>query len=404
MANVLPTIITHPQRNKICIFPTEEACNMTSSDINSIIRRNQYSFHNILYKPYIKRLVGIKKYNAIRRQYIKFKKNNIIKVDENPSYYIYNIIDKEKNEFVGIVAKMPHSDFFTERVVKVEKSDAKRVEENYNLIKETGFYGKPITVVHEDNDTINQIITKYKSKIPLYEFTRNNGFIHEVWQILDPEDLAIIEAAYKESGKFFIIDDNDVFDALHKIYLEKADILHNTNTGMEAYNFFSAFLISRSQVKIHEYKKGIPPDFSKNVEEVMTLLQKDFNFDEVFGHESPEKGEILLYSLKGKYKLKPKPHIDTTLPDTVIFEQFVLPAISLNANQYEINSLKYCSGNRSAKCVENQLNKGNCKFGFIINPLNFNNIDDAVAKRVKIPYKSMYIEPRILKGLFIYEI
>ena len=404
MANILPTIITHPLRNKVCIFPTEDGCNISSSEINSIIRRNQYSFHNILYKPYIKRLSGIKKYNAIRRQYLKFKRNNIIRVDENPSYYIYNIIDNEKNEFVGIVGKIPHSDFLTEKVVKVEKFDYERVEENYQLIKETGFIAKPITVVHESIDAIDEIIAKYKSKIPLYEFTRNNGFIHEVWQVLDPDDLEVIENAYREAKRCYIIDDNDTFDALHKIYLEKTDLLHQTHTGLEAYNFFPAFLISRNQVKIHEYKKGIPPEYPKEIEEVVKHLKKDFHLDEISGYETPEKGEILLYSLRGKYKLTPKAHIDASLPDTVLFEQYILPAISLDSKMLETNSLKYCSGNRSAKCVENQLNKGNCKFGFIIKPLNFENIDKAVHDRVKIPYKSMYIEPRILNGLFIYEI
>ena len=404
MPTVLPTIITRPLRNKVCIFPTEEGCNMTSSDINAIIRRNQYSFHNIFYKPYIKRLEGVKKYNAIRRQFNKYKKNDIIKVDENPGYYIYNIIDNEKDEFTGIVGKIPHYEFMAERVVKVEKSDFQRVEENYNLIKQTGFYANPITVVHEDIDSIDQIIAKYKSRIPLYEFTRTNGFIHEVWQVLDPSELEIIENAFKDSGKFYIIDDNDTFEALHKIYRENADIFQDTHTGMESYNFFSAFLISKSKVNIHEYKKGIPLEYPKNIDEVFKLLQDDFDLEEIDGYDSPEKGEILLYSLAGKYRLTPKSHIDASLPDTVIFEQYILPAISLDSKLLETNSLKYCSGNRSAKCVENQLNKGNCKFGFIIKELNFSDIDLAVKNRVKIPYKSMYIEPRVLRGLFIYEI
>jgi uncharacterized protein (DUF1015 family) len=357
-----------------------------------------------MFKPYIKRLSGIKKYNAIKRQYLKFKKNNIIKVDENPSFFIYNIIDNEKNEFVGIIAKIPHADFLTEKIIKVEKSDPNLVEENYHQIKNTGFISKPITVVHEEIDFIEEIIAKYKSKIPLYEFTRNNGYIHEVWQIIDPEDIQLIQNAYHQAEKFYIVDDNDRFDALHQIYKEKADIFQDTHSGQEAFNFFPAFLISKNQIKIHEYKKGIPTDYPKEFDEVLKMLQKDFEIKEINHYEQPLKGEILLYSLQGKFKLIPKSHIDASLPDAVIFEKYVLPDISLNHEILQTNSLKYCSGKRSLKCVENQLNKGNCKFGFIIKPVDFSDIEKVVEKKVQIPYKSMYVEPRLLRGLFIYEI
>jgi len=404
MARILPTIITHPYRNKVCIFPTEEACDMSTSDINSIIRRNPYSFNNILYKPYIKRLEGIKKYNAIKRQYLKFKKNQIIRVDENPSYFIYNIIDNEKNEFVGIIAKIPHAEYAQKKVIKMEKSDPDIVEEKYNLLKNTGFVSKPLTVIHEEIPLIDEIIAKYKSKIPLYEFTRNNGFIHEVWQILDPEDISLIEEAYAQTKRFYIVDDNDRFEALHRIYQEKTNNLQETHSGLEAYNFFPAFLISNKQVKIHEYKKGIPPDYPKELDEVMAMLEKDFNLEEIHDYNQPEKGEILLYSLEGKFKLRRKKHIPEHLPDATVFEKYILPAISLENQLLQPNTLKYCSGKRSTKCVENHLNKGNCKFGFIIKPIDFEDIKKTSDQKIQIPYKSIYVEPRLLRGLFIYEV
>jgi uncharacterized protein (DUF1015 family) len=404
MAHILPVNITHPLRNKVCIFPTEDDCELSSSDINSIIRRNPYSFNNILFKPYIKRLTGTKKHNAIRRQYVKFKKNRIIEMDENQSFYIYNIIDNERNEFVGIIAKVPHSDFMTEKIIKVEKSNPVIVEENEALLQNTGFIAKPITVVHENISIIDEIITKYKSRIPLYEFTRNNGFIHEVWQVLDPEDIEIISEAYQQAKLFYIIDDNDKFDALHNIYKQKLDFFQKTYSGQEAFNFFPAFLISKNQVKIHEYKKGVPSEYSKNLSEVLNSLKSDFIINEIFDYDMPNTGEILLYSLDGKFKLIPKKTVDNNLPDSVIFEQYVLPKLELHKEDIDHKSLQYCDGNRSTKCVENQLNKGNCKFGFIIKPIEFESIETSLYNKIHIPYKSLYIEPRLLKGLFIYEI
>jgi len=404
MAHILPITITHPLRNKVCIFPSEDDCELNSSDINNIIRRNPYSFNNILFKPYIKRLSGVKKHNAIRRQYIKFKKNNIIKNNENPSYYIYNIIDNEKNNFTGIVGKIPHSDFMTDKVLKIEKSDPLKVYSNFELIKDTGFIAKPITVIHDKIDAIDQIITKYQSHIPLFEFTRNNGFIHEVWQVLDPEDIELISNAYQSSNYFFIADDNDRFESLHNIYRSKTELFNKTHSGEEAYNYFPAFLIGKNQVKIHEYKKGIPLEYSKNTESVKKILSQDFFIEKIDNYDPPERNEILLYALDGKYKLTGKPHIDITLPDSVVFERYILPKLELEKENIDSHNLQFCSGKRSTKCVENQLNKKNCKYGFIIKPTDFQNIEKALQKKIHIPYKSMYVEPRLLQGLFIYEL
>lgn len=402
MALILPLEITRPVRNKACIFPSEDACELSSSDINSIIRRNPYSFNNIFFKPYIKRLSGIKKYNAIRRQYLKFKKNGIIAIDENPSFYIYNITNNEGKQFVGILGKIHHEDYEQDNVVKIEKSNAVRVREKHDIISNTGFTSKPITVLYEQVDEIDEIITKYKSRIPLFGFTKNNGFVHEVWQVLDSEDLDFLSSIFSRQDKFYIIDDDDKFDALHQIYKEKIDKNRRIHTGQEAYNYFPAFLISNQEAKIYEYKKGVPIDYSKSMKEVLELLRDDFYIEEIQPDIPPQRGEILLYGIESKYKLKLKKK--KNLPDSIVFERFVLEKLDIENEIIENNSLKYCSGNRSLKCVENHLHKKNCKFGFIIHPIDFEIIKQNAEDALKIPNKSMYVEPRLLKGLFIYEI
>lgn len=406
MPQILPAILTRPVRNKVCVFPADDDCSLTKSDINKSLSKNQFSFNNLFHKPYIKRLSGTKKYNAIRRLYLKFKKKNIILTDENPGYYIYNIIKDNNIEFTGIIGKGKHTDYINKKIIKIEKSNEEFVEEKYHLLNNIGFVSKPITLVHDEIASINAIIEKYKSKIPLYEFTSRNGYIHEVWKIIDPDDTKLIENAYAEEiEKLYIVDDDNYFDALHQIYKKKLKISKDTHTGWESYNYFPVFLVNHNNIKIHEYKKGIPPDYPNDTDKVLSLLLKDFEIIEISDYNEPQKGEILLYTPKGKFKLIAKPHIlKLHLPDNTIFERFILSNLSTNEQVLKINALKYCSGKRSTKCVENQLSKGNCKFGFIIINLSFEDIKTADEKNIKIPYKSVYIEPRVLKGLFMYEI
>ncbi len=402
MANVLPISITRPLRNKVCIFPEKEVCNLTSSDINAVLRRNPYSYYNLFYKPYIKRLDGDKKYNAIKRQYQKFKRKNIIENDENAGYYIYNIIDNNGQEFTGIVGKIPFADIKIGHVQQIEKSPVKLVNTQYELFERTGFISKPVNVVYDEIPTINSIIEKYKSRIPLFEFTKPNGCIHEVWQVLDNDDIEAIQKNFKKfTMPMLLLDNKSEFDGLHQLYLEKIKEKHHS--GDEAYNYFPAFLIAKNQTNVFEYKKGIPYESKIKIEDLINALKNDFNIEEIEAAEEVEQGTILLYGINNKYKLTLKKQVDNHLPDSLIFDKYVIPHLIKFDNTCLPDSMKFCSGNRSLKCVENQLNKKNCKFGFIFAPASYEQLEYIAKNNFKMPANSTYLEPRLLKGLFIYE-
>jgi uncharacterized protein (DUF1015 family) len=402
MPRILPINITRPLRNKVCIFPEREVCNLTSSDINSIIRRNPYSFYNIFFKPYIKRLEGQKKYNAIKRQFQKFKRKNILETDENPGYYIYNVIQNE-NEQAGIVAKIPFEEVINGKIINLEYPTSSNKDEKLALFEQTEFVSKPVNILHDNNEILEYIIEKYKSKIPLFEFTKSDGITYEIWKIAEERDINIIKEVYEQMENFFLADNKSQFDALLELYKKKT---HERNfSGTESFNFFPAFLIPKNQVKTYEYKKGIIPDSKIDFNDLLKEIEKDFTITKIDSADIEEqKGIILLYSLQGKYSLKLKKKIDPHFPDSYIFDKYLYPALLKTGNNFSQEALSFCSGDRSLKCVENQLNKGNCKIGFIVYPASVEEIEYLAHSQEKISDNSIYLQPRLLKGLFIYEL
>ena len=402
MVKILPIAITRPLRNKVCVFPEKETCNLSPSDINGIIRRNPFSFYNIMYKPYVKRLQGEKKFNAIKRQFHKFKRKRIIEEDENPGFYIYNIIDGN-NEFTGILGKIHFNEVVDKKIKHIEygfPTDVEALREQFEI---TGFLSTPFNIVYEENNEIQAIINKYKTHIPLFEFTKSNGKIHEVWKVLDKDDILKLENSFGKVDSMYLLDNRNEFEAYYDLYRKKNQEKNPLVSGNEAFNFFPAFMISHKQVKIFEYKKGIQPDSKIKVKDLLTSIKKDFYIQEIDKAENPNKGEIMFFTQLKKYKLQFKHKFDNFLPDAVIFGQYILPKLQELDEGICVGGLKYCSGDRSAKCVENQLNKGNCKLGFVLSPASFEQIKYADKNKHKLPVFSVYLEPRLLKGLFIYE-
>ncbi len=402
MPRIFPLQITRPLRNKVCIFPEREICNLTSSDINSIIRRNPYSFYNIFYKPYIKRLEGQKKYNAIKRQFEKFKRKNILETDENPGYYIYNVILNDKEQ-TGIIAKIPFEEVINQKIINLEHPSAHHFEEKFNLYDQTKFVSKPVNILHENNEVLEQIIHKYKSKIPLFEFTKSDGITYEIWKVAEEKDIQAIKEAYENMEKFYLADNKSQFDALLEIY--KKNTQNGQHSGTESFNYFPAFLIPKNQVEIYEYKKGVIPDTNLDFEKLLEELKKDFDIEKAeISEMKEEKGKILLFSLKGNYILTPKQETDSSLPDSYLFDKYIYPVLLKTVHNFNQEALSFCSGDRSLKCVENQLNKGNCKIGFVVSPATPEEIELLAEEKRTLSDNSIYLQPRLLKGLFIYEL
>ncbi len=402
MPRILPLEITRPLRNKVCIFPEREICNLTSSDINSIIRRNPYSFYNIFYKPYIKRLEGQKKYNAIKRQFYKFKRKDILETDENPGYYIYNVV-LNGNEQTGIIAKVPFEEVINQEIITLEHPTPQQKKEKFDLYSQTGFVSKPVNIIHEDNEELEKVIQKYKSRIPLFEFTKSDGITYEIWKVAEEEDILSIQKAYEQMKGFYLADNKSQFDALFDIYKSKTET--STYSGTESFNYFPAFLIPKNQVEIYEYKKGIVPGASVDIPHLLTELKKDFSIEEIdFKAIQEEKGKILMISHQGNYILTPVKKIDPSLPDSYLFDQFIYPVLKKISPEFTSEALSFCSGDRSLKCVENQLNKGNCQLGFVVYPSTMDELEYLAKQKLTLSDNSIYLQPRLLKGLFIYEL
>ena len=202
---------------------------------------------------------------------------------------------------------------------------------------------------------------------------------------------------------FYLADNKSDFDALLHLYNKKRK--EENLSGSESYNYFPAFLIPKNQVKIYEYKKGVIPETQLDLEKLLKELEQSFVIEEIEPDKAKEeKGKILLYSKEGIYSLAPIKKIHNNFPDSFIFDQYIYPSLKKISKNFSQEALSYCSGDRSLKCVENQLNKGNCMLGFIVYPAAMEEIEYLAEKSHKISDNSIYLQPRLLKGLFIYEL
>ena len=95
----------------------------------------------------------------------------ILETDENPGYYIYNVIQNQ-HEQTGIVGKIPFQEVLDGKISNLEYPSDINIKAKFELFNQTGFVSKPVNILHENNINLEKIINKYKSKIPLFELLK----------------------------------------------------------------------------------------------------------------------------------------------------------------------------------------------------------------------------------------
>src|SRR5690606_39989687 len=88
----------------------------TKEQLESRLRDNPFSFLQIVNPGYRfdKDISGEARYNLVKNRYLEFKEDGIFRQDDNPCYYVYRIVDREQQEFNGIVAATSALDYETD--------------------------------------------------------------------------------------------------------------------------------------------------------------------------------------------------------------------------------------------------------------------------------------------------
>ncbi|WP_339635147.1 DUF1015 family protein, partial [Bizionia echini] len=113
MAKIIPFKAVRPTRDKVSLVAARSYQSYTKDQLEARLRDNPFSFLHIVNPGYRfdKEISGIERYSLVKNRYLEFKEDIIFVQDEKPSYYVYRIVDRENQEFNGIVAAVSAVDY-----------------------------------------------------------------------------------------------------------------------------------------------------------------------------------------------------------------------------------------------------------------------------------------------------
>ena len=362
------------------------------------LKENQWSYLNVF---------NAENKKKSKEQFELMKEKSIITKDKNLSFYFYRI-SKENFKQVGIVgtAKLTaydnlhirgHEEIFFER-------SQRRMKQMDNLNAQIG----PIYAVYPDNKLLNNLVEKELVSSPIYSFEGMDGCKHEMWVIDEKNKIEKICDLFNTINRIYIADGHHRMDALLK--LSKFKQHQNSNhTGEEAYNFFMIAIFPTSQARILDYNRLIKDLYGYSPKDFIKEIKKKFKVEKQNSSFKPKKSQIFgMYLEKQWYslELKEKPHQNLfhiiNLDINLLHYYLLEPTLGIGDPRYD-NRIDFLAGFHGLEGIEKKVNSGEAKVGFALFATQMENVINFADKRLTMPPKSTWFDPKPLDGLVAYD-
>ena len=411
MSKILPFKAVRPTRDKVSLVASRSYQSYTQAEREARLDYNPFSFLHIVnpgYK-YDKEISGEARYNLVKNRYLEFKEDGIFIQDQSPCYYIYKIVDRDNQEFNGIVAAASVEDYNNNIIKKHEDTIASREVIFKDYLKTVGFNAEPVLLTYPKNNTISAIIKEKQKERAEFEFTTTYRDTHYLWLIDNPEDINAISDAFSNIKTLYIADGHHRSSS-SKLLCEDLKSNNLQHTGNETYNYFMSYLICEEELKINQFNRLVKDLNGLSKEEFLIQLDTMFRIENrgIMPYQPSKQHHFSMY-LDGEFYslyLRKSNYIFNTALDQldaqILYKTILEPILGITDLRND-NRIMYLSGKKDIVNLKSMVDSNTFKVGFGMIPATIEQMKLIADQNLTMPPKSTYIEPKLRSGVTIYE-
>lgn len=410
MPKITPFKAVRPTRDKVGLVASRAYEHYTEEGRNFRMDRNPFSFLHIVnpgYK-YDQEIKGKERFTLVRNRYLEFKEEGVFIKDDTASFYVYKIVDREKNEFVGLIGAAAVADYQNDVIKKHEATIQHREELFRDYLDTVGFNAEAVLLTYPDNATIKAILEQTMQSRAEYEFTTTYRDTQYMWPLTDPEQIKAIQQAFEGMDSLYIADGHHR-SASSALLADSRSKDASGNTA-STYEHFLSYLIPESHLHIYEFNRLITDLNGLSKEEFLIALDSYFRIENRGDslYKPSKKHHFSMYLDGAFYSLYlRKRHRNFTNPleqlDTHILYQTILNPILGIKDVRNNTRLDYADGRKDMTYVKTVVDQEQFAVGFGMLPITMKELKQIADAGLTMPPKSTYIEPKLRSGITIYE-
>jgi len=388
------------------VLNSEEARNEAGDNVKSL-------YHII--KPEIDFPVGTDEheecvYQKAAENFARFQEQGWLMQDQTENYYIYAQTMNGKTQY-GLVVGAYVPDYMDGSIKKHELTRRDKEEDRMKHVRVNDANIEPVFFAYPDNSVLDEIVKKYITNEPEYDFIApGDGFGHTFWIIDDAADIEKVTKEFAGMPSLYIADGHHRSAAAALVGAEKAN--QNLNhKGDEEYNYFMAVCFPASQLTIIDYNRVVKDLNGLTPQQFLDALKKNFIVEEK-GTEIYKPAALHNFGLylDGKwYSLTAKPGtyndndpigvLDVTISSNLILDE-ILGIKDLRSDK----RIDFVGGIRGLGELSKRVDSGEMKVALALYPVSMKQLMDIADTGNIMPPKTTWFEPKLRSGLVIHKL
>lgn len=410
MPNFKPFRGVRPSKEFLDIFPTHPLDNFTQEEINE--KSAIDSSYIQMIKPYVvsKSKDVDRNLRKIRTNYEELLADKKL-IQDDSAFYLYSQTYPDKSVFRGLLGLVSVEDFWEGKIKKHESTLTAKKEKLAHYLEKVNLQAEPALLTYNSNSKIELLMTHEEKNIPILNYVDEFRTRHKIWKIDNRLKMKEFKDVIEQIDAFYIADGHHRIGSA-ALNAKNQREKNKKHTGTEHYNYVFSYIVSNQSIKINDYNRLLKNLNGLTSQEFLKKLENNFLIHDkgTTPYYPSQKFHFSMYldgkfySLHVKHDIRKSSEINDL--DHYLIEKYIFKDILNISNPKTSDDITYLKGNCSIEGIlklQEKVDSGEFKVGFGLYPVSFSDMLKISDKKLVMPPKCTYIEPKLVTALMLYD-
>ena len=313
---------------------------------------------------------------------------------EKPCFYVYQMIMGDHVQ-TGLVVAASVKAYNEGRIKRHELTRVAKENDRVKQIRTVGAQTGPALLINKNlpeiKTLLHQIITTRKAA---FSIVGDYGVRHSLWIVDDENEIKQIAQAFNNQNEAYIADGHHRSAAAARLAAED---------GTTESARFLAVAYFEDEMKIWDYNRVVFDLNGYSEEEFLQKLRENFKLSPITMAKPSHKGEFTMYLNKQWYRMvysgEPMANDPVSQLDVSLLSDKVLKNILGIEDLRNSERIDFIGGIRGAEEIQKVVDAHAGRVGFMVYPTAVNELIAVADKKMLMPPKSTWFEPKLADGI-----